>query len=52
MLETGSARLEASEVVSGGFDEDGVKLHIIGIFDNPADWFYICYERTLVGYGS
>ena len=53
MLKAGGARLEASEVISGWFDQGGVKLLVIGIFvivdaitiDKLADWCYICYEQ-------
>ena len=49
----GGAKLETSDVISGWFDEGGVKLRVIGIFvivdaitiDKPADWCYTCREQ-------
>ena len=53
MLKAGGARLEALEVVSGWFEESGVKLRVIGIFvivnavtiNKPTDRCYICCDQ-------
>ena len=53
MLKAGGARLEAMEVVSGWFDDGGVKLRVIGIFvmvdavtiDKPVNRLCKCCEQ-------